>query len=112
MIDILDSENPSPPPKISKAVALEYDVSHDDAPRITATGKGLIAEQILSIAFANGVRVREDSSLIEILGALEVDSIIPIEAFTAVAEILNYVYHANKIYGNHPNTKNAEKNDE
>jgi flagellar biosynthesis protein len=99
MIDILDSDKPSNPPKISKAVALEYDAKHDDAPRITATGKGLIAEQILSIAFANGVRVREDSSLIEILGALEVDSIIPIEAFTAVAEILNYVYHANKIYG-------------
>ncbi len=99
MIDILEGKKPAKPPKITQAIALEYDATQDDAPRITATGKGLIAEQILSIAFANGVRVREDAPLVEVLAALEVDSIIPLEAFTTVAEILNYVYHANKIYG-------------
>ena len=65
------------------------------APRITATGKGAVAEQILEIAFASGVKVREDADLAEVLGALDVDSIVPTEALATVAEILSYVYRAN-----------------
>jgi flagellar biosynthesis protein len=103
-IDILDEEKSSPPPKTSKAVSVKYDATNDSAPRITASGKGKIAEQILNIAFANGVRVREDSDLVEILSAIELNELIPLEAFTAVAEILNYVYHANKIYGKPDNS--------
>jgi flagellar biosynthesis protein len=99
-IDILDAEKPAEPPKTSKAVAVKYDAGNDPAPRITASGKGVIAQQILNIAFANGVKVREDSDLVEILSAIELDELIPLEAFTAVAEILNYVYHYKKIYGN------------
>jgi flagellar biosynthesis protein len=98
-INITDTE-PAPVPRtIPKAVALEYEAGVDSAPRITASGRGVIAEQILAIAFAHGVRVREDAALIEILAAIEVDSVIPAAAFSAVAEILNYVYHANNIYG-------------
>jgi flagellar biosynthesis protein len=80
---------------IRKAVALQYDRGVDDAPRIIATGKGAIAEQILSVAFAKGIKVREDADLIEILETLEVDSLIPLEAFATVAQILSYVYAAN-----------------
>ena len=80
--------------KVQRAVALEYERGKDDAPRITATGRGHVAEQILNIAFANGVKVREDAALTEILEALEVDSLIPLEAYAAVAEILSYVYRA------------------
>ena len=86
------------PPKVNKAVALNYDRAHDEAPRIVATGRGYVADQILALAFAHGVRVREDADLVEILSLLEVDSVIPLEAFTAVAEILSYVYRANAIY--------------
>ncbi len=50
---------------------------------------------ILAPAFANGVKVREDADLAEILAAVEVDTEIPLEAFTAVAEILAYVYRSN-----------------
>ena len=64
-------------------------------PRIVAKGAGGVAEQILQIAWANDVKVREDADLVEVLGALDVDSDIPIEAFAAVAEILSYVYRAN-----------------
>jgi flagellar biosynthesis protein len=103
-INITDTESPIPPRPVAKAVALEYEAGVDSAPRITATGKGAIAEQILAIAFAHGVKVREDAALLDILAALEVDSIIPTEAFAAVAEILNYVYHANKVYGKKPTT--------
>ncbi len=81
--------------KTPLAVALKYDAAADPAPRIAASGKGTMAEQILALAFAHGVKVREDAELVEILSKLEVDSLIPLEAYTAVAEILSYVYRAN-----------------
>ena len=77
-----------------KAVALEYEPKRDDQPRVTASGQGAVAEQILRIAFDRGVKVREDADLAEILAAIDVDSLIPLEAFAAVAEILAYVYRA------------------
>ena len=39
--------------------------------------------------------MREDAELVEILSLIDVDSPIPLEAFTAVAEILAHVYEAN-----------------
>jgi flagellar biosynthesis protein len=60
-----------------------------------AGGRGAIAEQILNIAFAQGVRVREDADLAQLLAAVDIDSEIPVEAFAAVAEILVYVWRAN-----------------
>lgn len=77
------------------AVALQYDPDHDDAPVVTASGKGALADQILNLAFANGVKVRTDPDLAQVLAAVEVDTVIPLEAFAAVAEILAYVYRAN-----------------
>lgn len=84
-------------PDVTKAVAIEYDRAVDDAPRVTASGKGAIAEQILQIAFDRGIKVRQDAELVEILSLVEVDSPIPLEAFTAVAEILAFVYQANAL---------------
>lgn len=77
------------------AVALQYDQRRGALPRVTASGAGAVAEQILAAAFAAGVKVREDADLAEILAAVEVDSEIPLEALAAVAEILSYVYRAN-----------------
>lgn len=79
----------------SKAVALQYDKDKDQAPKITASGKGSLAEQIIKIAEENNIPVREDKNLAEILSVLEVDSFIPLEAYSAVAEILNYIYRQN-----------------
>ena len=81
--------------KEAVAVALKYIQEHDTSPRVVAGGRGSIAEQILQIAFANGVKVREDADLAELLSAIDVESEIPLEAFAAVAEILAYVYRAN-----------------
>lgn len=89
-----DSPSPAPPARQSKAVALTYDQAAAEAPRVSAVGRGAVAEQILAIAFANGVKVREDADLVEILSLIDVDSPIPLEAFAAVAEILRYVYQA------------------
>ncbi len=98
-VDMMEGAAESSPKGMNKAVALHYDREIDEAPRIVASGRGYVADQILALAFAHGVRVREDADLVEILSLLEVDSVIPLEAFTAVAEILNYVYRANAIYG-------------
>ncbi|MGE5504170.1 MAG: EscU/YscU/HrcU family type III secretion system export apparatus switch protein [Actinomycetota bacterium] len=88
-------ETVSPRPGRAVAVALEYDPAQADAPRVTASGRGAVAEQILALAFAHGVKVRTDPDLAEVLAAVEVDTVIPVEAFVAVAEILAYVYRAN-----------------
>jgi flagellar biosynthesis protein len=86
------------------AVALTHRPGSAAPPRISATGRGPVAEQIVRIALDNGVRVREDADLASILSALEVDSVIPLEAFAAVAEILSYLYRANGA-----NTEEIEK---
>ena len=62
------------------------------APRVVASGRGDLAEQILQIAFDRGIKVRTDADLAEILATVEVESEIPLEALAAVAEILSYVY--------------------
>ena len=82
-------------PKRQVAVALEDSKTGKELPRITAAGRGRIAEQILQMAFDNDIKVREDGALAEMLASVELESPIPTEAFMAVAEILSYVYRAN-----------------
>jgi len=95
-IDLTDSPvRPTAPAAPAMAVAIEYDRGSEGAPRVTASGRGSIAEQILQIAFERGIKVRKDAELVEILSLVEVDSPIPLEAFAAVAEILAHVYQAN-----------------
>ncbi len=93
------------------AVALKYQLGTETLPRIVATGKGTVAEQILEVAFANGVKVREDADLVEILSAIEVDSDIPVEAIAAVAEILAYVYRANGTMPSEPHSEDIDEED-
>ena len=81
-----------PPKTIAVAIEEQADGS---TPKITASGRGHLAEKILDVAFAAGVKVRTDADLVEILEAVDVESEIPTEAFVAVAEILTYVYRAN-----------------
>ncbi|MDB5367235.1 MAG: flagellar protein FhlB [Rhodospirillales bacterium] len=89
--------SPSPDPDNSRktAVALSYELGGDRLPRVVASGRGTLADKILEIAFASGVKVREDRDLAELLAKVEIDSDIPTEALIAVAEILNYIYRVN-----------------
>lgn len=88
---------PVPPAPVEPqiAIALKYERAKDPAPVIKASGRGAVAEQILQLAFANGVKVREDADLAEVLSHLDIETPIPLEAYAAVAEILAYVYRAN-----------------
>ena len=80
------------------AVALAHERENDRPPKVVAGGRGWIAEQILEIAFAHGVKVREDADLAQLLSSIDIDSEIPVEAFAAIAEILTYVYQANALH--------------
>ncbi len=82
-------------------MALRYETEHEDAPRVVATGEGFIADQIVRIALDNGITVHKDSDLVEILSKLDIDALIPVEAFAAVAEILSYIY---RTQGREPGT--------
>lgn len=75
-----------------KAVALGYDLGKDQAPKVLAKGEGEMAKQIIKVAKEHGIEIREDANLVEILSALELDDFIPLEAYTAVADILRYIY--------------------
>ena len=86
---------PAPETKDAVAVALQQASAGDSAPNVIASGRGSTAEKILEIAFALGIKVREDADLAQLLSAVNEESEIPVEAFTAVAEILVYLYQAN-----------------
>ena len=63
-------------PKREAAIALSYRPDQgDEAPRVVASGRGELARQILDLAFASGVKVREDADLVEILAAVDLDKI-------------------------------------
>jgi len=81
---------------LKKAVALKYDRKIDDAPTVLAKGRGLIADQILSIAKKNGLPVYPDRDLVEALEALDLNIEIPEELYRAVAEVLVFIYDINK----------------
>ena len=77
------------------AVALGYDQNKDNAPVVLAKGAGEIAQKIIKIAEENGIEIRQDADLLQILKAVDINEEIPVEAFAAVAEIISYIYSQN-----------------
>lgn len=75
------------------AIALKYDQSTMHAPRVVAKGQGVIAMRIRELAIAAGVPILERKPLARALYKLvEVGQEIPEEFYSAIAEILAYVY--------------------
>ena len=88
-----DDEAHADPKKV--AVALKYEMGKDEAPIVSAKGRGLIAQAIIDLARQHKIEVREDADLAQLLSKLDIDMPIPLEAYEAVAEIIAYVYKAN-----------------
>lgn len=82
-------------PKVAVAIGAPPPSAELHLPHLVASGRGFIAEQILTIAFAKGIKVREDADLAELLTTLDLDTPIPPTAIMAVAEILTKVYEVN-----------------
>ncbi|MFC2747746.1 FlhB-like flagellar biosynthesis protein [Campylobacter concisus] len=79
-----------------KAVALGYNRSKDNAPRVLASGTGEIANRIIDLAKEHDIPIKEDPDLIEILSKVEVDQEIPPNLYKAVAEIFSFLYKITK----------------
>ena len=79
-----------------KAVALKYEKNKDRAPKVVAKGVKNLAEKIIKIAKENGIEIYEDEDLISLLYSLDLYEEIPEYLYSAVAEILAYVYKISK----------------
>ncbi|CQR47712.1 Flagellar biosynthetic protein FlhB [Paraliobacillus sp. PM-2] len=82
--------------KRKKAVALSYDEQNDQAPRVVATGSGLIAQQIIEKAQKAELPIQQDHNLIELLATLNINEKIPEELYHAVAEVFAFIYQVDK----------------
>ena len=75
------------------SIALKYDADSMRAPKVIAKGADLMAMRIRQIATANGIPLVERKPLARAMYAsVEVGDEVPEEHYTAVAEILAYVY--------------------
>ncbi|MFC4404595.1 EscU/YscU/HrcU family type III secretion system export apparatus switch protein [Gracilibacillus xinjiangensis] len=79
-----------------KAAALKYDPGNDQAPKVTAIGKGYVAENILEKALANNIPIQSDPTLVELLSELEINESIPEELYQVVAEVFAYIYQVDQ----------------
>lgn len=82
--------------KVRQAIALEYNPS-EDAPRVIASGRGILAEKIIEKAKESQVPVHRDDKLADTLSRLEIGDMIPPELYEVVAEILIFVDSMDKI---------------
>lgn len=72
------------------AVALHWDGR--DAPRVTAKGRGAVAQQIAALAAAHDVPISDDAELVEVLARVELGQAIPEVLYLAVAEVIAFAY--------------------
>ena len=75
------------PPRI--AIALEYD--GQGAPRVTAKGRGELAERIVETGKEHNVAVEQNAILAQALSAVELDDQIPEELYRATAQVIAFV---------------------
>lgn len=92
---------------IKKAVALEYDMDNGNAPKVTAKGKGSLANNIIQIAQDNEVPIKKDEDLVELLSAIDIDKEIPASMYKAVSEIFAFIYDLTEVQ----RRKNAKENE-
>lgn len=75
----------------TQAIALRYDGT--SAPRVTAKGEGLIARQIIAAGKEHGIPLEQNVELTALLSRVQVNDEIPRELYTAVAQILAFLYY-------------------
>jgi flagellar biosynthesis protein FlhB len=79
------------------AVALKYDDNNMGAPRVIAKGKDLVAKRIREVATENGVPLFSAPPLARVLfRTTEIGDEIPARLYTAVAQVLAYIFQLNE----------------
>lgn len=76
--------------KADIAIALNYDET--SAPKVTAKGRGLVAEEILKLAAEHDIPIKEQPELAQLLATVELGDQIPEVLYVAVAEIIAFAY--------------------
>ena len=77
--------------RLPLAVALQYD--GEQAPRVTASGRDEIAEQIIRLAREHSIPMQENEPLATLLSQLEPGEQIPEALYLAVAQVIAFAYH-------------------
>ena len=77
------------------AAALRYRPEDEYAPRLVAKGRGRIAEKIIEAAREADVPLYHDPDMLALLMTLDIGEIIPPELYSAVAEVLAFIYRMN-----------------
>ena len=72
------------------AIALYYD--EKNAPRVTATGQGKVARQILAIAKEHNIPLENDPELAALLAQIPLGDDIPDSLYHVVAEVIAFAY--------------------
>lgn len=78
--------------KMKKAVALKYDREKDSAPKVVASGKGDIANNIIKLAREHDIFIKKDADLVELLSKIELNKEVPPMLYKAVAEVFSFIY--------------------
>jgi flagellar biosynthesis protein len=76
--------------KMKKAAALSYKEGQE-APIVTALGRGETADRIIKTAKENDVPIFENENLVSTLIHLELGEQIPQELYSVVAEVLVFI---------------------
>lgn len=84
------------PNKKTLASALKYESSKPGAPKVVAKGQQAIAEKIIELAKKNGILIKKDEDLANVLDLIEINEEIPLEVYSIVAEIFAFLYNMNQ----------------
>ncbi|MDX1351608.1 MAG: EscU/YscU/HrcU family type III secretion system export apparatus switch protein [Thiomicrorhabdus sp.] len=87
----------------SFAISLEYEGS--GAPKVTAKGRGYIAQEIINTAKELNIPIQSDPELVGLLSQVELNHEIPETLYEAVAQVLIFAY---QISGKSPLEKPKE----
>lgn len=90
---------------MGKAIALQYNKEKDNAPNVTAKGDGETAKNIIKIAQENGIPIKKDEDLVNMLSQIELNKEIPVELYQAVSEVFSFIYNLSS------DTNKKDKND-
>lgn len=80
-----------PAEPVLSAVALAYEAGRG-APRVSAKGRGLLAEEIIRRAKESGVYVHESRELVGLLMQVDLDRHVPPALYVAIAELLAWLH--------------------
>lgn len=81
------------------AVALSWDSEKDDAPRLIAAGKGVLADRILALAEEADIPIVEKEPLVEALIELTPGTVIPEQLFRLTAEVYIFLSRLDQALG-------------